>query len=132
MATIKPFRGIRYNQDKIGHINDVISQPYDRVRYGLQDEYYALSEYNVTRIIKGKDFDTDSETDNVYTRANDYLNQWLKDGILKREDKPAYYVYHQTFPLPSGETITRKASTALKNWVSSSDFFHRSSELSNF
>jgi len=109
MATIKPFRGIRYNQDKIGHINDVISQPYDRVRYGLQDEYYALSEYNVTRIIKGKDFDTDSETDNVYTRANDFLNQWLKDGILKREDKPAYYVYHQTFPLPSGETITRKA-----------------------
>jgi len=109
MAIIKPFRAIRYNQDKIGDINDVISQPYDRVRYGLQDEYYALSEYNVTRIIKGKEFDTDSETDNVYTRANDFLNQWLKDGILKREDQPAYYVYHQTFPLPSGKTITRKA-----------------------
>jgi len=109
MAIIKPFRAIRYNQDKIGHINDVISQPYDRVRYGLQDEYYALSGYNVTRIIKGKEFDTDSETDNVYTRANDFLNQWLKDGILKREDQPAYYVYHQTFPLPSGKTITRKA-----------------------
>jgi len=109
MAIIKPFRAIRYNQDKIGNINDVISQPYDRVRYGLQDEYYALSDYNVTRIIKGKESDSDSETDNVYTRANDFLNQWLKDGILKREDKPAYYVYHQTFPLPSGETITRKA-----------------------
>ena len=109
MAIIKPFRAIRYNQYKISHINDVISQPYDRVRYGLQDEYYALSGYNVTRIIKGKDFDTDSETDNVYTRANDFLNQWLKDGILKREDQPAYYVYHQTFPLPSGKTITRKA-----------------------
>ena len=109
MAIIKPFRAIRYNQDKIGNINDVISQPYDRVRYGLQDEYYALSDYNVTRIIKGKEFDTDSETDNVYTRAYDFLNQWLKDGILKREDQPAYYVYHQTFPLPSGKTITRKA-----------------------
>lgn len=109
MAIIKPFRAIRYNQDKIGDINDVISQPYDRVRYGLQDEYYALSEYNVTRIIKGKEFDTDSDTDNVYTRANDFLNQWLKDGILKREDQPAFYVYHQTFPLPSGKIITRKA-----------------------
>lgn len=109
MAIIKPFRAIRYNQDKIGHINDVISQPYDRVRYGLQDEYYALSGYNVTRIIKGKDFDSDSDSDNVYTRANDFLNQWLKDGILKREDQPAYYVYHQTFPMPSGKSITRKA-----------------------
>jgi len=109
MATIKPFRAIRYNQDKIGQINDVISQPYDRVRYGLQDEYYALSGYNVTRIIKGKEFDSDSDADNVYTRANDFLKQWLADGILQREDQPAYYVYHQTFPLPSGKTITRKA-----------------------
>lgn len=109
MATIKPFRGIRYNQDKISAIDDVISQPYDRVRYGLQDEYYALSGYNITRIIKGKEFETDSDTDNVYTRANDFLCQWLKDGILIKEDQPAYYVYHQTFPLPSGKTITRKA-----------------------
>ncbi len=109
MAIIKPFRAIRYNQDKISHINDVISQPYDRVRYGLQNEYYALSGYNVTRIIKGKEYDSDSDTDNVYTRANDFLKQWLKDGILIREDQPAYYVYHQTFPLPSGESITRKA-----------------------
>ncbi len=109
MATIKPFRAIRYNQEKIDHINHVISQPYDRVRYGLQDEYYNLSDYNVTRIIKGKKFDADSENDNVYSRAKGFLNQWLKDGILLREDKPAYYVYHQTFPLPSGKKITRKA-----------------------
>jgi uncharacterized protein (DUF1015 family) len=109
MATIRPFRAIRYNQNKISRIDDVISQPYDRIRYGLQDEYYALSGYNITRIIKGKEFETDTETDNVYTRANDFLKQWLKDGLLIREDKPAYYVYHQTFPLPSGESITRKA-----------------------
>lgn len=109
MAIIKPFRAIRYNQDKISHIDVVISQPYDRVRYGLQDEYYALSGYNVTRIIKGKEFDSDSDSDNVYTRANDFLNQWLQDGILQREDQPAYYVYHQTFSMPSGKSITRKA-----------------------
>ena len=109
MATIKPFRAIRYNQDKITSINHVISQPYDRVRYGLQDQYYDLSPYNITRIIKGKETKTDSETNNVYTRANDFLNQWLDDGILIREDQPAYYVYHQSFGLPSGETITRKA-----------------------
>jgi uncharacterized protein (DUF1015 family) len=109
MATIKPFRAIRYDQEKIDDINHVISQPYDRVRYGLQDEYFALSDYNVTRIIKGKEFDADSENDNVYTRAKGFLDQWLKDGILLREEVPAYYVYHQTFPMPSGKKITRKA-----------------------
>ena len=109
MATIKPFRAIRYNQDKIDSINNVISQPYDRVRYGLQDQYYDLSPYNVTRIIKGKESDQDSDNNNVYTRANEYLNQWLEEGVLMREDQPAYYVYHQTFSLPSGTSITRKA-----------------------
>ncbi len=109
MATIKPFRGIRYNQDKISSMNDVISQPYDRVRYGLQDQYYELSEFNITRIIKGKEYKSDSEQDSVYTRANAFLNQWLAEGVLVKEDQPAYYVYHQTFPLPSGESITRKA-----------------------
>ncbi len=109
MAIIKPFRAIRYNQEKIDSINNVISQPYDRVRYGLQDQYYNLSPYNITRIIKGKETDQDSETNNVYTRANDFLIKWLDERILVREDQPAYYVYHQTFSLPSGETITRKA-----------------------
>jgi uncharacterized protein (DUF1015 family) len=112
MATIKPFRAIRYNQKKIDHINNVISQPYDRVRYGLQDEYYRLSDYNITRIIKGKEFDDDSDSKNVYTRAKGFLDQWLKEGVLIREDEPAYYVYHQTFPLPTGESITRKAFIA--------------------
>jgi uncharacterized protein (DUF1015 family) len=109
MATIKPFRGIRYNQDKIRSIDNVISQPYDRVRYGLQEKYYELSDFNITRIIKGKEFETDNDTDNVYTRAKTFLDRWLSEGILIRDEKPAYYVYHQTFPLPSGEFITRKA-----------------------
>ena len=109
MANIKPFRGLRYNQEKIGRMDNVISQPYDRVRYGLQEQYYQLSDFNITRIIKGKEFETDSEKDNIYTRAKAFLDQWLKDGILIRDDQPAYYVYHQSFPLPTGETITRKA-----------------------
>lgn len=109
MATIKPFQGIRYNQDKIDSIDNVISQPYDRVRYGLQDQYYKLSEYNVTRIIKGKELPGDDDSSNVYTRARDFLQEWLQEGVLNREEKPAYYVYHQTFGLPDGSQVTRKA-----------------------
>jgi uncharacterized protein (DUF1015 family) len=109
MATIKPFQAIRYNQEKIDDLDNVISQPYDRVRYGLQEKYYQLSPYNVTRIIKGKETESDSDKDNVYTRAKEYLQKWFQEGVLIREEQPAYYVYHQTFPLPSGESITRKA-----------------------
>ncbi|RLD11022.1 MAG: DUF1015 domain-containing protein [Chloroflexota bacterium] len=109
MANIKPFKGIRYNPEKIEDINTVISQPYDRVRYGLQDQYYDLSDYNIVRIIKGKEFEYDNAENNVYTRARDFLNKWLEEGVLVQEEHPALYVYHQTFPLPGGGEVTRKA-----------------------
>ncbi|MBS1250467.1 MAG: hypothetical protein MAG431_02061 [Chloroflexi bacterium] len=109
MATIKPFQGIRYNPEKIDRFDNVISQPYDRVRYGLQDEYYDLSDYSIVRVIKGKEFDDDNPENNVYTRAKDYLTTWLEEGVLVQEEEPALYVYHQTFPLPDGGQVTRKA-----------------------
>jgi len=108
MANLKPFKGIRYNPEKVGDIATVISQPYDRVRHGLQDKYYALSEYNVTRMIKGKEFENDHVGENVYTRAQAFLSKWLAEGVLIREEKPALYVYHQDFTL-NGELVTRKA-----------------------
>ncbi|MBC8336363.1 MAG: DUF1015 domain-containing protein [Anaerolineales bacterium] len=108
MAKLKPFKGIRYNPDKISDMATVISQPYDRIRHGLQEKYYALSDYNVTRMIKGKEFETDNSDENVYTRAQAFLTKWLAEGILIREDKPAIYVYHQEFSL-NGEQVTRKA-----------------------
>jgi uncharacterized protein (DUF1015 family) len=109
MATVKPFKGIRYNPERIRNLSQVISQPYDRIRHGLQEKYYDLSNYNVVRIIKGKEYPEDSEERNVYTRAQEYLSRWLEEGVLMREERPALYVLHQDFPLPSGEVVTRKA-----------------------
>jgi uncharacterized protein (DUF1015 family) len=111
MAIIKPFRGIRYNPERIDELSSVISQPYDRVRYGLQDQYYAQSDYTIVKIIKGKESATDNDEDNVYTRARDYLYTWLSEGVMVREKTPALYVLHQTFTLPDGQQCTRKAFT---------------------
>ena len=108
MANLKPFKGIRYNPEKVGDIANVISQPYDRVRHGLQEKYYALSDYNVTRMIKGKEFENDHVNENVYTRAQAFLSKWLAEGVLTYEEKPAIYVYHQEFTL-NGQQVTRKA-----------------------
>ena len=112
MATTRPFRGTRYNPENIPDLSAVISQPYDRVRHGLQDKYYDLSPYNVVRIIKGKEQVEDGEMDNVYTRARDYYQSWLQEGILMREQTPALYVLHQTFTLPNGSTRTRQGLIA--------------------
>ena len=114
MANIKPFRGLRYNRERVDPAM-AISQPYDRVRYGLQDKYYALNPYNIVRIIRGKELPSDipdqAEGPNVYTRARSYLELWQAEDVLIREEKPAVYVYHQSFMI-DGVPYTRKGFIA--------------------
>ncbi len=113
MATVRPFRGVRYNPNKIENLSQVVCQPYDRVRYGLQEQYYDLHPYNMVRITKGKEEDGDRpDGDNVYTRANDYYRAWLDSGHLLRDGEPAFYVYRQTFTLSDGTELTRSAFVA--------------------
>ncbi len=112
MATIRPFRGVRYNPEKIPDLSAVISQPYDRVRHGLQDKYYRQSPYSIVRIIKGKEEPGDDEKHNVYTRARDYYQTWLQEGVLMRESVPALYVLDQTFTLADGSVKTRRGLVA--------------------
>jgi uncharacterized protein (DUF1015 family) len=108
MAVIKPFRGTRYNPDQVDDLSSVISQPYDRVRHGLQDKYYDKSPHNVVRIIKGKETTDDDGENNVYTRAREYYDTWLNEGVLIREAEPALYVLRQSFTLPDGTQKTRQ------------------------
>jgi uncharacterized protein (DUF1015 family) len=112
MAKIRPFRGVRYDPAVIEDLSKVVSQPYDRVRYGLQEKYYALHSKNIVRITKGREFDDDDARNNVYSRARQYYQTWLDDGVLMREGAPALYVYHQSFRLPDGTERTRKAFIA--------------------
>jgi uncharacterized protein (DUF1015 family) len=115
MATIKPFRGVRYNPDIVGDLSSVISQPYDRVRYGLQDKYYDRSPYNIVRITKGRELPADAPNraagPNVYTRARAYYDQWRAEKVLVEEPQPAIYAYHQTFTV-DGTRGTRKGFVA--------------------
>jgi len=112
MAKIAPFRGVRYNPQRFEKLDLTVSLPYDRIKGDLQERYYQLGEHNIVRIIKGKAFPGDTETDNQYTRAGEFYKEWLKEGILIRDSKPAIYGYSQEFRLPSGEFATRMAIIA--------------------
>ncbi|MBE9502783.1 MAG: DUF1015 domain-containing protein [Proteobacteria bacterium] len=106
MAIISPFKGILYNT---AHVKpkDVIIQPYDKISPEAQASYYEKSPYNIVRIIKGKAGPDDSETNNVYTRAACFFQQWLETGVLVKQEKPAYYYLEQTYRL-EGVERTRK------------------------
>lgn len=96
MANIKPFRGYRYNPEKVGNIGAVTSPPYHNISDEEKAELYELSEYNSIRLFSGKQLEGDNELNNRFTRSAQYLENWIKNDILKREGSPAIYMYEQS------------------------------------
>ena len=98
MAEIRPFKGLRYNTKKV-KLDEVITEPYDRIPPALQEEYYHRNPYSVVRIILGKGDDPENPEKDKYKRAQIYLEQWLREGILIKEDQEALYIYEQEFQI---------------------------------
>ncbi len=80
----------------------------------MQARYLSMSPHNLVRIILGEKFASDSERDNVYTRAAALLDAWIAEGVLERESTPCLYAYFQRFTAPdSGQTLERKGFIGL-------------------
>lgn len=111
MAKIIPFKGIYYNTDKVSG-DDVIAPPYDVITSVQREILYQKSPYNIIRIDFGKEIPGDNEKNNKYSRAKDYLEGWLKDGILKLDERECFYVYECEYFI-SGERKRLKGIMAL-------------------
>jgi len=80
----------------------------------MHARYLALSPYNLVRVILGEKREFDNDTENVYTRAAQYLDSWIRDGILAQDAAPGFYAYSQEFAVPdSGERLTRQGFIGL-------------------
>jgi uncharacterized protein (DUF1015 family) len=114
MAQVYPFRGVRYDPEKVGKIQDVVTPPYDVISKEAQESYYNLSPYNIIRLELGKSYSTDTDRENQYTRAAKQYRKWLQDGTLLVEDKPSLYFYEQVFTAYNQEHTRRGIICALK------------------
>ncbi len=113
MAVVTPFRAWRYSAGA-GRLDDLATQPYDKITPEMRARYLSLSPYNLVRIILGESFDSDSPADNVYTRSARFLDEWVSAGILEQEPEAAFYAYFQEFKEPdSGERLVRKGFIGL-------------------
>ena len=107
MARIFPFRAWRYNLGKV-KLQDVATQPYDKISPAMQQAYYERSPYNLVRIILGLPELFDAERgESVYSRAAAHFNQWRKDGVLMQEKDPCVFDYSQRFTVP-GTAIVKE------------------------
>ncbi len=96
MATVIPFKGIRYSPGA-GAMNLLITPPYDVINEEKQEYFYQLHPNNIIRLEYGKSYPSDTEADNRHTRAAAVFSRWLKEGILKQESSPAIYLCQEKF-----------------------------------
>jgi uncharacterized protein (DUF1015 family) len=96
---IKPFKAFRFDKAVVGDLGSCIAPPYDVINDVQQEQLYNKNEHNIVRIIKGKTNASDNGDNNQYTRAADYLNNWIDQGVLKEDAAETIYAYVQDFEL---------------------------------
>lgn len=114
MAKVIPFCGLRYNTDVVSDLREVTAPPYDIISKEQQDSFYEKSEFNIVRVDFAKDFPDDNDENNKYKRAGEEFDNWIKRGVLKKEEKPAFYIYEQRFKYSDSEVSLKGIISAVK------------------
>ncbi|MCI0340875.1 MAG: aminotransferase class V-fold PLP-dependent enzyme [Planctomycetales bacterium] len=114
---VHPFRAIAYDTRKVPDLSAVVTQPYDKISPALQDAYHARSPWNWVRIVLGRAEPGDGPERNVYTRARDAADAWLREGVLVRRETPAIYATTVDYAAPGGRRLRRLGFVALADLV---------------
>ncbi len=120
MADVRPLRGIRYNDEVVGDLAQVVTPPYDVISKEAQANFYARNPYNVIRLEFGAEQVGDNTLNNRYTRAAAALAEWRLQDVLRQDALPGYYLYQQLFSQNS-QQYTRTSLLArvrLEPWSS--------------
>jgi uncharacterized protein (DUF1015 family) len=107
---LMPFRGVRYDPDRVSGIANVTSPPYDVIGSGTLDDLLAAEPHNIVRLIlpgfgldAGASADAAGGRDQVAPNAQTAnalaalrLTDWLASGVLAADPEPALYIYEQS------------------------------------
>ena len=102
VAEVEPFRAVRYDARRAGPLASLVAPPYDVVSAVERERLRAASPYNVAHLTLP---DTESE-------AAELWHDWQADGVLVREERPAFWVLVQDYVGPDGIRRTRTGLVA--------------------
>jgi uncharacterized protein (DUF1015 family) len=103
MAQLRPFKGIRYNQEISGDLTKNVCPPFDSISETLQENLYKISDYNTVRLELG----IRGMYEDPYFSAAEIQNSWIKNEVLTQDDSPSIYVTEEEFKF-GDQVITRK------------------------
>ncbi|MEU6178721.1 DUF1015 domain-containing protein [Streptomyces coeruleorubidus] len=89
---LTPFRGLRYDPDRVGSLAAVTSPPYDVVvRPDGVHHLESADPHNIVRLILPQAATPGDRND----QAAETLRRWLSEGVLTTDPDPGLYVYEQ-------------------------------------
>lgn len=93
---VLPFRGVRYDAARVSDLAAVTSPPYDVIDPDSASHLESLDPHNVVRLILPRDGVADGPS--RYAQARTAIDEWTAEGVLRRDEEPALYVYEQSAP----------------------------------
>ena len=105
MAHVQPFRGVRYDTPRLA-LADVVSPPYDVVSPAEAQTYRRRSPYNAVHL--DMPLSEGGEPSDCYARAASLFVKWQREGVLVRDDEPAFYLLDETYHGPDGYERSRR------------------------
>ena len=114
MAVIAPLKGVRYDTEVAGSLEDIVTPPYDVISRNEEASYFSRSPFNIIRLDITAEPDAGKDKDNDrYKKPAHFFDQWLKDGILLRDQEPSLYAYDITYTLPDRSQCIRRGFICL-------------------
>lgn len=94
MADVRPFRGVRYSAERVGDIARVLGPIEDVNSKARAEELVHGEPFHAMRLATSY-----AETVDSFRETAQTFRSWIQQGVLQREERPAFYVYQHRFQL---------------------------------
>ena len=99
MAIVRAFRGLRYNPSVVDDMGAVLCPPYDMITPSVQQALMERHSLNVIHLEAGEGLDWSADPEGRYAETSGRFEEWLRDGVLRQDVEPGYYLMRHGFTL---------------------------------
>ncbi len=99
-SNVVPFRALRYSTDAVGDPGAVWAPPYDVIGAADAAALRGRSPYNIVHVTN-----PEGEAPERYVTAARTLESWMAQGVMARDDTPAFLVHQREFDYAGGRLV---------------------------
>jgi uncharacterized protein (DUF1015 family) len=109
VADIRPFRGLRYDTDRVA-LADAVCPPYDVITPAAAESLRRRSPFNAIHV--ELPVAPTGDPAGRYAAAAGLLRDWRGERVVRADDEPTLYLVEQRFTGPDGRERTRSGFVA--------------------